>query len=178
MERFGRPWLWLFTCLTLVSLFQLMQCAAADGESWQIFIVSFFFYVRPFLAYWANIWRGVNEEITTGFLLLFYLKKKKNGRKYSWKKREEMKRNWIGSIDWRAKTSLPDIQHLFPSLSVSLSSWWWWWQVCFLPSFHPSKFSWPPVFLFFKRLGLNGCRTCSSHYGKVENGSWDLSFFK
>ncbi len=151
MERFGRPWLWLFTCLTLVSLFQLMQCAAADGESWQIFIVSFFFYVRPFLAYWANIWRGVNEEITTGFLLLFYLKKKK-WEKIFMKEREEMKRNWIGSIDWRAKTSLPDIQHLFPSLSVSLSSWWWWWQVCFLPSFHQS-FPGHRFFYFLKGWG-------------------------
>lgn len=176
MERFGRPWLWLFTCLTLVSLFQLMQCAAADGESWQIFIVSFFFYVRPFLAYWANIWRGVNEEITTGFLLLFYLKKKKKmGENIHERKRgNETKLNWIDRLTCK---NIITWYSTFISLLVCLSLLLMMMAGLF-PSFLPSKFSWPPVFLFFERLGLNGCRTCSSHYGKVENGSWDLSFFK
>ena len=138
MERFGRPWLWLFTCLTLVSLFQLMQCAA-DGESWQIFIVSFFFYVRPFWRIGATFGGNQRGNYNWIFLLLFFINKKMG--KIFMNERKEMKRNWIGSIDWRVKTSLPDIQHLFPScLSVSPLD-----DddddgrfVSFLPSFHKS----------------------------------------
>lgn len=136
MERFGRPWLWLFTCLTLVSLFQLMQCAAADGESWQIFIVSFFFYVRPFLAYWANIWRGVNEEITTGFLLLFYLKKKKMGENIHERKRgNETKLNWIDRLTCK---NIITWYSTFISLLVCLSLLLMMMMAGLFPSFLPS----------------------------------------
>lgn len=60
MERSGRrPWLWFLTCLTLVSLFQLMQCAA-DGESkiFPFFLFTFFWRV-------GQIWRASGKKKST-----------------------------------------------------------------------------------------------------------------